>query len=911
MSATSADRQRLPVLAGPAEDIRYCEVVGERIALLGFESGVFELWVWPIKVAHDFRIVVRDPATGADPVVARRVEVSPYELVFTLTGQGFFVRLRFFASRTRRAVVMLVERANDVELELELSFVCDFRPMWPAGMGGQTAAPDGPSGGFVLTEELGRFATIFGGEGATLVGRSGDHSMPTDPIRFTIPLPKLRTASDSAARDAEPIVFAIAGAELDPGPLSPEARLGLGQSATGLARAAAVVQAARDLLRDVQTNWRAEKEEQERHWSSYLARTTTLTSSDPKHDEAFLWSKIAIERAWVRVDGLGRGLVAGLGTSRGSERPGFAWFFDGDAMVASRSLTLIGDFEGAREILRFAASHQREDGKLMHELTLSARLCRWTEDYPYAFYKGINAPDFVAALAHYVAWSGDLELGWELFRSVEKAIEWCASCTNELGLMSNRKAGLAAVEAGPLSDRIESDIFLQGAWIAALHGGIDLARRLGRNEFGERCARLSAAAYHGCLRLWREEEQRFPFALLVDGSLCVDRSAYQASAYLAQVQDSRPAVAQLNHPELASDWGLRMFAVDAPMYDPEHYNTGAVFPYLTNFAIRALFHQSLGMAARQVLGSQIAMTGFRGRGLLEEHFSGDRARIPARGVPHQIFSSSTVLESTLDGLVGLEADAVVRQLSLHASLPPPASRFSLDRVRVGKSVLRLELERSREGALSVHRARVAQVEGPELTVNICFDLEPLSIVRTVLLDGCELPPRAQEPERGKRTASLEAQIKEHRGPRARTSLSVLSRLAQRDPSRRVVPEGGYTYFRFDPHSAATTSEWKILVEDGPSLVLPIAAPEPGQESSHPRLSSVLHDDKNDVAWRVHGRSGSRASLPFHCGRPVVDVYAKGGQAELADGELKLEFPSSGAHGWAEMIVHVVLAPSDG
>src|SRR5262249_25070253 len=138
-------------------------------------------------------------------------------------------------------------------------------------------------------------------------------------------------------------------------------------------------------------------------------------------------------------------------------------------------------FEGAREVLRFAASHQRADGKLMHELTLSARLCRWLEDYPYAYYKGLNSADFVAALDLFVRYSGDLDLARELWPAAVRAIDWCARSLDPDGRLANSQAGIAAVEAGPLADKIESEVFLQGAWIAALGAASRLAQALGED----------------------------------------------------------------------------------------------------------------------------------------------------------------------------------------------------------------------------------------------------------------------------------------------------------------------------------------------------------------------------------------------------------------------------------------------
>jgi hypothetical protein len=696
--------------------------------------------------------------------------------------------------------VCCIERQNDVDLELELSFTCDFRPQWPAGLGGQIARADPATGAYVLTEELGRFATLIGVDGARLDWPGSDHALPGEPLRTRLCLPAQRG-------EAEPIVWIAAGAELEPQPLSEAARVGLGQSATGFARAEEVVARARELWRELAQGWRAEREALEGHWTAHQARTARFTSEDALHVAAFEWSKIAIERAWVRVDGLGRGLVAGIGPSRGGARPGYAWFFDGDAMVASRSLSACGDFAGAREVLRFAAAHQRADGKLMHELVLSARLCDWLGDFPYAYYKAPNAPDFVAALAWYVRWSGDVELAWELLRSAERALEWCASTCDEHGRMSNRRAGLAAVEAGPLSERIASEIFLHGAWLSALAGGLYLAEVLGRSALAERYRGLLARARSGLESFWSEERGRYGFAHLVDGGRCDDLSAYLGLALTCVGLDAaraRATAAALNHPSVACDWGVRMFATDASVYDPQSYNAGAVFPYLAGFVLRAQFAAGLGEHARQLLESQVALWGFRAPGLIEEHLGGDRALVPERGVPHQIFSSATIVEGTLAGALGLLPDAPRGVLELAPTLSRLEPARGVEGLRVGATTLDLAFSMQGDGRRTLHSCTLVKRAGPPLEVRFTPRLPALSCI-------LRAPPAAQRLE-GELVLTLE-------------------------------------------------------VEEGPSARFP-CAPVLGATSQAARIADVQHG-AGRVEWMLWGRAGSVARPRFECDRRLA------------------------------------------
>jgi hypothetical protein len=827
--------RELPSLAAPVDRARFVEVTGERIALFGREEGPFECWCWPIKLLSDLHFWVRRAGIPVE-LSEREITVLPSELLYQGRGGGIQLRVEVFACRERPGLAFGFTLDSAEPLELELSFRCDFRAMWPAGLGGQLVRTDPVTGALALSEELGRFAALIGASGARVELEPCDHALPAGPVRIVLPL----EAGGSSA------VLAVAGAEIQPEPLSEGARRGEGQAATGFARAERAIGAARELWWRLVSDFSAEREAVRAHWRAHLDEVLCIETPYPALDQAFQWSEIAIERAWVRVDGLGRGLVAGLGPSGNGERPGYAWFFDGDALSASRALVSSGDLEGARDVLRFAASHQRDDGKLMHELTLSAKLCRWLEDYPYAYYKGTNSADFVAALDLYLRFSGDLELARELMPAVKRAMDWCARSLDAEGRLSNSLAGIAAVEAGPLADEIESEVFLQGAWIAALGAAVRLCQAVGEDPSAYRA--LEEKARQGFEAFWSEERGHYGFALLKGGARCDDLTAYLAyplSRGLGERARLWASVQALNRPTVMSDWGARTFASDAPQYDPKSYNHGAVFPYLTNFATLAFFAHGHAFAAHQVLFSQVALCHFGGLGLLEEHLEGESARVPARGVPHQVFSSAALVESTLLGLFGVEASALERRVAFRPSLPPHWDEARLRGLRVGEARMDVRLYRRREPGATVIGIELEQSAGAPLSLGFAPVLPPL----TRLLDGA----------------------------------------GWLRPSGAVVPR------RLHPSGAGSLA-LEAHVLEGPALVLPSQLPPRGEPSRAVRLVQQ-RSGTDGLHWTFAAPARTRAALPFFC-----DFEVAVGGARLVDGELCLEFPSG--DGWTTCEVEV-------
>ncbi|MSR63969.1 MAG: hypothetical protein EXS08_16215 [Planctomycetes bacterium] len=828
-----------PSLSAPVDAARFAEVTGERVALLGREDGPFECWFWPLKLVSELRFGLLRGGERLE-LPERTITIHPGELMYEWRGEGVHLRTEIFACRERPGMAFGFALDSAEALELEVSFRCDFRPMWPAGLGGQLVRTDKVTGAFALTEELGRFAALIGASDARVEFEEADHALPAGLVHILIPL----------AAGGASTVLAIAAAEITPDALSDGARRGEQQAATGFVRAERAIGATRELWWRLVSDFSGEREAVRAHWREHQQTVLAIETPFPALDQAFQWAQIAIERSWVRVDGLGRGLVAGLAPSGLGERPGYGWFFDGDALAASRALTTGGDFSSAREVLRFAASHQRADGKLMHELTLSAKLCRWLEDYPYAYYKGLNSADFVAAIDLYLRFSGDMALAKELWPAVQRAMDWCARSLDNEGHLSNSQAGIAAVEAGPLSEKIESEVFLQGAWIAALGAAARLAQALG--EDGASYKALEDKARAGFENYWSEERGHYGFALLKGGQRCDDLTAYLGyplSRGLGERTRAWASVQALNLPTVMSDWGARMFATDSSIYDPRHYNHGAVFPYLTNFVTLALFAHGHAFAAHQVLFAQVALTHFGGLGFLEEHLEGERAQIPKRGVPHQIFSSAALVESTLLGLFGLEASAAERRIVLRPTLPPHWDEVRLVNARVGETRLDVRLYRRREPGATVLGLELEQGDGPPLQIGFAPVLPPL----TKLLDG---PGWLR-------------------------------------PSGAVVPRRLH-------RSAGEPLTLEARVLEGPAVILPANLPERGATSRAVRLVAQRLES-GGLHWTFAAPAGSVAALPFFC-----DFEVEVSGAALVAGELQLVFGEAGAEGggWARVEVGI-------
>src|SRR4030095_2466790 len=130
------------------------------------------------------------------------------------------------------------------------------------------------------------------------------------------------------------------------------------------------------------------------HADSLRRTTFSLRSPDSLLDRAVEYAKVNLDESFVCNPDLGCGLVAGYGLSgASSDRPGFGWFFGGDAAINALGMTGAGMTGLVRHRARgFFAKHQRADGKVPHEVSQGAGQIDWFGAYPYAYYHGDTTP---------------------------------------------------------------------------------------------------------------------------------------------------------------------------------------------------------------------------------------------------------------------------------------------------------------------------------------------------------------------------------------------------------------------------------------------------------------------------------------------------------------------------------------
>jgi len=692
-------------LTGEARPERYMEASGRKAALLGREDGSFEAWVYPLKVIHDFRLSFGVPEY-ADPIpgtsLATSVDIRPEASLVRYSHAAFTVDATWLVPLNEQGALVLLDVRTSERLNLVVKFRVDLKPMWPAALGGQYSYWDNALKAYVAGEGSGKNAALIGSPFGVEPPEQPAHNLPDAPTQFTIEI-----TPETAARGLVPIVIAA----------SPEG-----------------LKAAKATYQKLLTSAAPLYAEAERHYRTVREDLTSINTPDDRLDLAFEWGKVALDKGFVCNPTLGCGLIAGLGPSGTSERPGFGWFFGGDAFINSWAMTAYGDFSTVKQSLEFLRKRQRADGKMMHELSQGASYIKWFEEYPYGYYHADTTPLYITAVRDYVRASGDVALAKSFWPSIKLAWDYCVSTDEDGdGLMDNTKAGLAAVETGTLrrSD-VLTDVFLGAAWTEAADATAEIAQMAG-DPFAAKARDAAVKARTSLnLRFLDDQRRRIFFAYMKDGKGQAEPTVWPGFGLWRGVFDrKRPAVEgaldDLAGAGVGTDWGARMLSIDSALYGPLSYNNGAVWPFLTGFAALALYENSRPDAAWGYLNGMADLTFLESRGYLAELFSGDRLRSIDAAVPHQLFATTGFVSTLLRGLVGIEALppgirdglAVGERLLIAPQLPPGWGYLRLRNVRWHDIKADIAITRDELGyAVSV------VPKGGALPLELHFILEP-------------------------------------------------------------------------------------------------------------------------------------------------------------------------------------------
>lgn len=663
----------------------FFDVAGRRSVLLGYENRAMEAWVYPMKIADDFRLSFKlegYPLEFPGEELQVRINVRPEATTFTYSHAAFIVRQTIFAPIDEPGIVMLL----DVDSVLPIQIIGSFRPklslMWPAGLMTNNVDYSKSDRAYYLIEESNRYVGVIGSPAMKDVSVQPYQEEPRDvPTKFVIDVP-----AETLKKNFIPIV--ISG------------------SVEGRAKA-------REAYQQMLTGAKQLYEKNVDYYKQLNDDTLSVTTPDERLNKAFAWAKVGVDKGIATNPMLGTGLIAGFRTSGNSERPGFAWFFGRDALWTSFAINSYGDFAATRTALEFLKKFQRGDGKIPHEISQSAGVIRWFDDYQYPWASADATPLYIIAHADYLRASGDKELIRNHWDSLVKAYRFALSTdTDGNGLIENTKVGHGWVEGGRLYPAHE-EIYQQGVWVEALRSLAEMAAAIGTDAALATEARKQAERVREQIEetYWLDAQKFYAFSTNLPRAEMSDEEREEKNPAtkerMRQLRESKlidevtvlPAVPmwwrvldeqrgnqmldRLGSAEISTDWGARIISNRSPIYDPLSYHYGSVWPLFTGWASMAAYKYHRPHIGYDYLMSNALLTYDNALGYVTELLSGDFNQAFGRSSHHQIWSCAMVVTPLVHGMLGLEADAVNNRITFAPQVPADWDIVKVKNYRLG------------------------------------------------------------------------------------------------------------------------------------------------------------------------------------------------------------------------------------
>jgi len=473
-----------------------------------------------------------------------------------------------------------------------------------------------------------------------------------------------------------------------------------------------------------------------RHWAEASARTET-------EEEAFngaLSQAVADLKALTIFWEDRRVISAGV--------PWYASPFGRDSLITGFQALLVNP-DIARDALLFLAAHQgrrvddfreEEPGKILHEIR-RGELARTGEVPHTPYYGSIDAtPLFIILYTEYLRWTNDRASGVALLPAAEDALRWIENSGDKDGdgfveylRRSDRGLrnqgwkdswdGVPHLDGTPAEPPIAL-VEVQGYCIDARRRMARLYRQLGRREDAARCT-LAAQLLSRRLddAFWMEKAGTYALALDASKRQVQTIASNPGHLLFSRVipeERARRVARTLMSPESFSGFGIRTLAKGQRPYNPLSYHNGTVWPHDNSLIAMGFSNYGMQKLAAQVLsGEYDASRQFRHYRLPELYCGMGRnegdlvVSYPVSCSPQAWASGAFFL--MLRACLGLYPDAPRKTLKIvNPHLPGMLQRLTLERLRIGDTLLTLQFTRSGDGCF----AAVREMQGDPLAIRI-------------------------------------------------------------------------------------------------------------------------------------------------------------------------------------------------
>ena len=638
----------------------YLEVLGEQAGIWGDPTGSLEAWAYPFKLFQDLRLEFStdDGKTyiSGSKVVTRQI-ATPHMAQLCLADDSFTALQTMFVPRELPAGCLLLEIDSQHDLQVAVRFKVSLAPMLMTAAQKPQIRWEDNNHQLVAFEKERKVELRVWSPMAIL------HRTEADSFeKIVLDIPKTITKANFV-----PIFFAASW------PDAPSTQETLSKLAHQL-----------PTLFTQALN----------HYKGILRQAPNVQTPDPIVNQALTWSVISLDQLRVKNPFIGYGLVSGYAPSGNSTRPGFCWFFD-EPTLTSWAYLRAGLASHVKESLSFLMRYQREDGKMVHEITQSLPYYPdYFNKYKYAYIHSSSGTYFIAACGHYYRSIGDRQFISQHWDNIKKMFAWCErSMDADDGLLRVAPKDWGSSES---SFEVNVDTQMAGMWVCALRELAYLANAMNDSPLSKRCREIQQKAEHTIdKKLWDQKTSTYYWGLnRADRPLRSLVPHHSVSFWMRTLPEERivKVLERMASADIRTDWGVRSLAASDKRFNPQGYQIGTVWPVWNTGIIIADFRLGRQVDAFRNFMSMVHLRTVCGLGSMPEVLNGQNYQLFKHGTPHQMFSEVAIQNSFYDGLLGLEIDVPASRLTIAPRLPAYWKQLTVGNIPIGSDHFNLSID---------------------------------------------------------------------------------------------------------------------------------------------------------------------------------------------------------------------------
>lgn len=223
-----------------------------------------------------------------------------------------------------------------------------------------------------------------------------------------------------------------------------------------------------------------------------LNEQSKLTLNDKELETTFRWLKYNSDWLALDVDGIGKGVVAGL--------PDYPWWFGGDMVYTLRGLITTGRKDlvySTIDLIHKVSEKNNGNGRIIHEVSTNSAV--------YNLGLISETPQFVSLIWDIFCWTGDLEFLQKYFPTIEKGLDWLLKENDLDGNLIADGHGMMEIQ-GLDSEMIDVAAYSQRAFSDAAMMAKILGKETLSKEYENKAAILKAKIN---TIFWDEEFQSY------------------------------------------------------------------------------------------------------------------------------------------------------------------------------------------------------------------------------------------------------------------------------------------------------------------------------------------------------------------------------------------------------------------